>query len=88
MMRMLTAVRQSGHELCIRPIDGSAGRIDGDEWAAIWVAVMTCVSAMIMITVAIRLPTDDPTRPVLMGAGIPMITGAAGIALGRRAKKS
>ena len=79
----LKGIASAGYDVTISPADGSAGKIDGDEWARIGVGASVLTAAMCLIF----LPIDGVSRELVVGAGIPMITTAATIATGSKPKK-
>ena len=79
----LKGIASAGYDVTISPADGSAGKIDGDEWARIGVGASVLTAAMCLIF----LPIDGVSRELVVGAGIPMITTAATIATGQKKAK-
>lgn len=78
----LDQIKNSGYEVFIRPADGSAGVLDQDEWARLGIGGFVLAAALALIFIAI----PGTNRDLLVGAGIPMITTAATIATGGKAK--
>lgn len=79
----LKSIKEAGYDAHITPTDGSAGKIDGDEWARICVGASVLAAALSLIF----LPINGVSRELVVGAGIPMITTAATIATGQKGKK-
>ena len=79
----LKALKESGYDVVISPADGSAGKLDADEIARIGIGASVLAAALSLIF----LPIGGVSRELVVGAGIPMITTAAAIATGQKAKK-
>ena len=75
----LAAIKAAEYECVIRPADASAGKLDQDEMARLVVAGLVFLAAMLLIF----RPVEGISRDLTIGAGIPMITTAATIAVGK-----
>lgn len=78
-LNFLTAIKRANHECVIRPVDASAGKLDQDEMARMVVAGCVFLAALLLIF----RPIEGMSRDLTVGAGIPMISTAAAIAIGK-----
>ena len=78
-----SALKKADYECVIRPQDASAGKLDQDE-----VARLVCGGAVFFAALLLIFwPPAGISRDLTVGAGIPMITTAATIAVGKGGKK-
>ena len=78
----LKAFSDAGYDVLISPSDASAGKLDQDEITRLGVGISVILTALALIFI----PIQGTNRDLLIGAGIPMITTGATIAIGGKAK--
>ena len=72
----LGELKQAGYEAVITPADASAGVLDEDEKRNIWVGAATALIAVALLVVGVDRGDD-----FLKGAGLPLISSGAAIAV-------
>ena len=83
------ALRAAGLQMRIvmEPPDDSAGVLDEDEKARLWVGGIQALLGAALIGIGIFAAADQAERNLLMGFGGPLIPGGAVVALGGKPKK-